>query len=70
MGPPKLGIDQPGIYDWCVLYRDARKAPADTGAIREALLVGHAWISWLQDDRLADEMRLMCGPPSSGDYDG
>jgi hypothetical protein len=66
----KLGIEPPGIYDWCVLYRDARKAPTDAGAIREALLSGHAWTSWLQDDRLADDMRLMHGPPSSGEYGG
>jgi hypothetical protein len=31
-----------------------QEGPVDTGAIREALLAGHAWISWLQDDRLAD----------------
>jgi hypothetical protein len=66
----KLGIDPPGIYDWCVQFRDARKAPTDTGAIREALLSGHAWTSWLRDDRLADDMRLMHGPPASGDYGG
>src|ERR1022692_2592493 len=62
----KLGENPPGVYDWCVIYRDARKAPADAGAIREALPPGHAWISWLADDRLADDMRLMHGPPRSG----
>jgi hypothetical protein len=66
----KLGINPPGIYDWCIPFRDATKAPTDTGAIREALLSGHAWISWLTDDRLADDMRLMHGPPTSSDYDG
>jgi hypothetical protein len=63
-----LGIDPPGIYDWCITFRDAKKAPTDVGAIREALLSGHAWVSWLQDDRVADDMRLMHGPPSSGHY--
>jgi hypothetical protein len=65
MGP---GEDPLVVYDFCVVFRDARKPPAEAGAIREALLSGHAWVSWLRDARLADDMRLMHGAPSSGDY--
>lgn len=64
----KLGERPAAVYDYRVLYRDARKASADTGTIRETLLAGYAWMSWMEDARLADDMRLMHGPPASGDY--
>jgi hypothetical protein len=28
----KLSVRPPDVYDWCVPFRDARKAPADPGA--------------------------------------
>ena len=46
----RLGEDPPGSYDWQVLYRDARKAPTAVGEVREALLAGYAFISWMRDD--------------------
>ena len=48
--------------DYCVGFRDARPAPRDIPAIREALLSGHIWASW-RNDRLSDAMRAMFGPP-------
>jgi hypothetical protein len=64
----KLGADPPLVCDWSVEFRAAKKPSDDVDAIREALLAGRAWISWLRDDRLADDMRLMHGPPASGEY--
>jgi len=64
-GPPGL----PGWYDYRVSYRDAKRPPTDVEAIKDTLRSGHAWISWL-DPKVADAMRLMFGPPSSGDYGG
>lgn len=61
--------DRPAlVYDWRILYRDAAKPPTDIGTIREALLAGYAWTSWMEDPRIADDLRLMHGPPASGDY--
>jgi hypothetical protein len=44
-----------------------RRGPTDVGAIREALLSGHVWVSWL-NSRVADDMRLIHGAPVSGEY--
>lgn len=60
--------DEPGRYDFKVVYRDdASRPPTDLEAIKDTLRSGHVWISWL-DPKVADAMRAMFGPPSSGDY--
>lgn len=61
--------EDPGlVYDWSVEFRAARKPPAEVDVIREALLAGRPWVSWLRDAKIADDLRLMHGAPASGDY--
>lgn len=59
----QAGPVDPYFPDYVVHYLDARRPPADIQVIREHLLSGNAWASWLRSATVVDAMRLLHGDP-------